>query len=51
MQGIYQGFEIMTHDAAWTVALDLAQDKRGNSSTKDALFLIMQSSSAGIAKE
>lgn len=51
MQGIYQGFELMTHDPAWVAALDLVQDEIGACEVAAALYLIMQSGNAGIVKE
>ncbi len=50
-QGIYQEFELMTHDPAWAVALDLVQAKDGSCFAEDAFLLIEQSGYAEIRKE
>lgn len=49
MQGIFQGFELMTHDITWAVALDLAMDKKTCiSSIKDVYKILELSGSAKI---
>lgn len=48
MQGIYKNFELYTHDRAWTVILDLVQDRSGSSSIEDALEMIRCSGDAWI---
>jgi len=51
MQGIYQGFELYTHDTVWSVILDLVQNHEGMSFAEDAFDLIEQSGSATILRE
>lgn len=46
MQGIYEGYEIMAWDHAWTCALDMVQDINGDSWVSD-VFLLLESGSAG----
>ncbi len=50
MQGIYQGFEIFAHDAAWTAALDLTQNSIGLSNINDTFRLIEMSGRAEVKK-
>jgi len=42
VQGIYKGYELMLHDIAWTVLLDLVQDENGRSNAGDALLLLLR---------
>lgn len=52
MQGIFQGFKLMTHDTVWTVILDLAlNEKTGISSIKNAYNILKMSGSANCIRE
>ena len=50
MQGIYQGYQVMLHDRAWTVILTLSQDSTGTTHFNKAIELIEQSGNAVIKK-
>lgn len=51
MQGIYEGYDLYTHDISFTCILDLVQRPSGMSSAEDAFELIELSGSAEITKE
>lgn len=52
MQGIFSGFPLLYHDAAWTCILDLAMDERtGKTQYGDAITLLMMSGFAGVIRE
>ena len=50
MQGIYQGYPVMTHDKTWTVILTLSQDAIGTTHFDKAIKLINSSGQAIILR-
>lgn len=40
MQGIFQGFELYTHDVTWTCLYDVVQDDKGRTRLADVFRVL-----------